>query len=199
MDKLEVLTLYKEQYSNELARKDAITSQIQIRFAAIATVLTLLLYISKNIDLKIHLWLMILLGTLALIGVGFLAKAGKLLLDAFWGNEFDFIPLASELEATRKDMEAKGYFKEDPDIFIDYLIEEFSDCAGQNSKTNDLRQKKIYLMNKPFKIALIPLSIVGLIFILGDLDAASARKDISISVSHPVQCKNVSIQKKVGQ
>lgn len=188
MDKLEVLHLYKEQYANELERKDSISSNIQVRFAAIATVLTILLYIVKNTDLGIPVELLALLGTLTIAGLGLFGRAIYLLLDAYWENEFIFFPYADQIEETRQDMAEKGHFEANPDVFVDYLIEEFSSCAGQIAGTNDARQEKLRLMNRPFKLSMIPLSLVGLIFIFGDLDAASSRKDISVSISNPTYC-----------
>ncbi len=91
-------------------------------------------------------------------------------------------------------MAEKGHFEANPDVLVDYLIEEFSSCAGQIAETNDARQERLRLMTRPFKLSMIPLSLVGLIFIFGDLDAASSRKDISVSISNPTPC-NVTTNK----
>ncbi len=93
MDKLEVLHLYKEQYAHELERKDSISSSIQVRFAAIATVLTILLYIVKNTDLGIPVELLAFLGALTIAGLALLGRAIYLLLDAYWENEFSFFSI----------------------------------------------------------------------------------------------------------
>ncbi|TOB98835.1 hypothetical protein CGJ94_25600, partial [Vibrio parahaemolyticus] len=93
--------------------------------------------------------------------------------DAYWENEFSFFPYADQIEETRQDMAEKGHFEANPDVLVDYLIEEFSSCAGQIAETNDARQERLRLMTRPFKLSMIPLSLVGLIFIFGDLDAAS--------------------------
>ncbi|EPF9727595.1 hypothetical protein ACSWLQ_001881 [Vibrio fluvialis] len=196
MDKLEVLNLYKEQYANELERKDTISSNIQVRFAAIATALTILLYIVKNIDLDIPIELLSILSVLATIGLIFLGRSIYFLLDAYWENEFDFFPYADQVEEARQDMAKKGYFQANPDAFTEYLIDEFSSCAGQIAVTNDARQKKLRLMNRPFKIALFPFALVGLIFIFGDLDAASSRKDVSVSIHQPIECTVINNQLK---
>lgn len=194
MDKLEVLHLYKEQYAHELERKDSISSNIQVRFAAIATVLTVLLYIVKNTDLGIPVELLAFLGALTIAGLALLGRAIYLLLDAYWENEFSFFPYADQIEETRQDMAEKGHFEANPDVLVDYLIEEFSSCAGQIAETNDARQERLRLMNRPFKLSIIPLSLVGLIFIFGDLDVASSRKDISVSISNPTPC-NINTNK----
>ena len=136
---------------------------------------------------------------MTVIGLTFLGRSLYLLLDAYWENEFHFFPYANQVEETRKDMEKKEHFKANPDVFIDYLIEEFSSCAGQIAKTNDVRQEKLRLMNRPFKIAVFPLALVGIVFIFGDLDAASSRKDTSVHISNPIQCNVSTIQPKVGQ
>jgi len=182
-----------------LTRKDTISSNIQVRFAAIATVLTLLLYIVKNTDLTIPIELLLFLALLAIVGLAFLGRAIFLLLDAYWENEFTFFPYADQVEETRRDMAEKGHFKVNPDIFTDYLIDEFSSCAGQIAKTNDIRQDKLSLMNRPFKRSLVPFALVGLVFIFGDLDAASSRKDTSVSITNPIQCDVTTHQAKVGQ
>lgn len=199
MDKHEVLTLYKEQYAHELERKGSISSNIQVRLAAIATVLTLLLYIVKNTELSVPIELLLGIALLAIVGLAFLGRAIFLLLDAYWENEFIFFPYADQVEETRQDMAKKGHFQVNPDVFTDYLIEEFSSCAGQIAKINDLRQKKLSLMNRPFKMSLVPFTLVGFIFIFGDLDAASSRKDTSVFITKPIQCNSTTNQAKVGQ
>lgn len=199
MDKQDVLELYKEQYAHELARKDTISSHIQVRFAAIATVLTILLYIVKNTDLSVPIELLIFLSLMGIFGISLLVKSVYLVLDAYWENEFRFFPFADQVEETRKDIEEKGHLKVNPDAFTDYLIEEFSACAGQIAQMNDIRQSKLSLMNRPFKFSLIPLSLVGLIFIFCDLDAASSRKETSVSIISPIQCDTTTIPNKVEQ
>lgn len=199
MDKLEILILYKELYAHELERKDTISSNIQVRFAAIATIFSLLLYIVKNIDLDVSLNLLLCLGLVAIVGLLLLGRVIYLLQKAYWGNNFDYFPYANEVENTRNDMAVKGHFKENPDVFTDYLIEEFSSCAAQIAQINDSRQRKVNLANKYFKLSLIPLAFVGLIFIFGDLDAASSRKDTSVFITNQTKCNLTTNQAKVGQ
>ncbi|CAK3828610.1 hypothetical protein MCT05_04350 [Vibrio aestuarianus] len=188
MDKQDVLSLYKEQYAHELDKRDSINSSIQVRGAILATIITILVYVIRNIDLTLPLELLIGLGVITSVGIVLLCKAGYLLLGAYWENEYEYFPYANEVEETRQDMAAKGHFEHNPEVFTDFIIERFSSCAGQIAETNDIRQQRIGRMNRPFKQASILLVTVGLIFTLGDLDAASSRKDVSVSITNPPVC-----------
>ncbi|EPI8559683.1 hypothetical protein ACTAJO_002230 [Vibrio fluvialis] len=192
MDKLEILSLYKEQYESELERKNTISSQTQLRFAVIATIATLLLYMIRSVELNIPHWLILMLVALSLWNVGMLIITSNKLVKVFWGNDYDYIPFSDEIERTRKEMLNQKVLDKEPDAFIDFLLEEYSACAGSNARTNDTRMGKLNSATATLRNSLIPFIIIGSVFVFMDLDSSSPRKDVSVSITSVQQVKDAA-------
>lgn len=180
MDKRDVLDIYREQFAFEMDRKKDITAQAQVRFALIATGVTLIIYMARNIELKIENCMLLIFGVLVFTSISLFAVAALKLANAFWNNEYTYLPPMDESEAYRKALEADG--QNQAEAFEEYLLEEYSECAGANRKTNNQRQQKLSSIVSHLKAAAIPLVIAGGMFVLLDLDASSARKITDINV-----------------
>jgi hypothetical protein len=180
MDKKDVLDIYREQFAFEMDRKKDITAQAQVRFALIATGGTLLIYMARNIELKIECSLLLIFGVLSIISMTLFAFTALKLANAFWNNEYTYLPPMDESEAYRKSLEADD--QNQAEAFEEYLLDEYSACAGANRKTNNQRQQKMSSIVNQLKSAAIPLVIAGGMFVLLDLDASSSRKVTDVNV-----------------
>ncbi|WP_445946224.1 hypothetical protein [Shewanella sp.] len=180
MDKRDVLDIYREQFAFEMDRKKDITAQAQVRFALIATGVTLIIYMARNIDLTIDCTLLLIFAVLSVISITLFAFAALKLAHAFWNNEYTYLPPMDKSEKYRKELEASG---QNETVFLEeYFLEEYSICAGENRETNNQRQQKMSSIVSYLKAATIPLVIVGGMFVLLDLDASSSRKVTDVNV-----------------
>lgn len=180
MDNKDVLDVYREQFAFEMDRKKDITAQAQVRFAIIATGLTLIVYMARNLDLEISYILIYMFSGLCLISIFLFSFAALRLTYAFWNNEYSYLPSMDETEEYRKNLAVDAHGS--GDVFEVYLLEEYSVCAGENRKTNNARQQKISSIVIYLKAATVPLVIAGGLFILLDLDASSPRKITDVNV-----------------
>ncbi|MGR5251094.1 hypothetical protein ACPV5S_02695 [Vibrio astriarenae] len=180
MDKKDVLDIYREQFAFEVDRKKDITTQAQIRFALIATGSTLLVYMARNVDLGVSLSILALFTFCSLLSAIIFVVAVYKLTDAFWGNEYSYLPPMDETEEYRQSLgkDIAGT----TESFEDYLIEEYSACAGENRKTNKERQKKLNSIVKWLKASIIPFALAGGMFLLFDLDSSSSRKATEVQL-----------------
>lgn len=180
MDKKEVLDIYREQFAFEVDRKKDITTQAQIRFALIATGATLLVYMARNVDLGVSLSILTLFTFCSLLSAIIFVVAVYKLTDAFWGNEYCYLPPMDETEEYRQSLvkDIAGT----TESFEDYLIEEYSACAGENRKTNKERQEKLNSIVKWLKASIIPFALAGGMFLLFDLDSSSSRKATEVQL-----------------
>lgn len=192
MDKKDVLDIYREQFSFEMDRKKDITSQAQVRFALIAAGATLLVYMARNVDLNTNQSTLIFFTILSVISAVLFASATYKLADAFWGNTYTYLPPMNETERYRRDLELQE--SDSVEQFEDYLIDEYSECAGDNRKTNNNRQQKMNSIVKLLQASLIPFTLVGGIFLLLDLDASSSRKSIDVQLVGFEQPKGDAIE-----
>ncbi|AMO58431.1 hypothetical protein GZ77_19070 [Endozoicomonas montiporae] len=177
MEKQAVLDLYREQYSLEIGRKDAITSQCQTRFAIIVTEVSLLIYMFKTFALEANGYVLAGFVATGVITVILVCKAGVLLSSAYTGNEYSYLPLVSEIDAYRKELES---VESAGSQFIDHLLEEYSACSGSNAKLND---KRLSLLNRSLnyiRYSAIAFALTGALFIGADLDSSSPRKPLEV-------------------
>ena len=189
MDKKDVLDIYREQFTFEMDRKKDITAQAQVRFALIATGITIIVYMAKNIEQDITPWLLATFSVLCAASLILFVLSAIKLTQAFWNNTYSYLPPMDDTEKYRKDLAADR--QNSGECLEEYFLEEYSVCAGENRKTNNKRQEKLSSVVTPLKSAAISLAIAGSLFILLDLDASSARKvtEISIVESQQTQLK----------
>ncbi|MCF7504085.1 hypothetical protein [Vibrio sp. L3-7] len=180
MDKKDVLDIYREQFAFENDRKKDITAQAQIRFALIATGATLLVYMARNVDLDASLPLLAFFTICSSISAVIFVVVVYKLTDAFWGNEYSYLPPMDETEEYRQSLGNSASMA--TETFEDYLIEEYSACSGENRKTNKKRQDKLNSIVKWLKASIIPFVLSGGVFLLFDLDSSSSRKVTEIKL-----------------
>ncbi|EGA64512.1 hypothetical protein [Vibrio brasiliensis] len=191
MNKKELLQFYKELYFHELERKDRITAQAQVRFAFVATGVALSAYMLRMLDFTESptlVWLF--LGCLSLALIPFCCSVW-VLSRAFWGNHYGYLPVLTDVEVYRQDLEhhyaetgENGSIDND---MLDYLLGSFADISSQNSKVNEARLTK---MNHFYRFSLPSVGffvVASALFIVADLDASSPRKPIVIQqISTPI-------------
>lgn len=180
MDKKDVLEIYREQFAFEVDRKKDITTQAQIRFALIATGATLLVYMARNVDLEASLSLLAFFTVCSSISAIIFAVVVYKLTEAFWGNEYSYLPPMDETEKYRQSLAKNS--SAIAETFEDYLIEEYSACSGENRKTNKKRQKRLNSVVKWLKASIIPFVLAGATFLLFDLDSSSSRKATEVQL-----------------
>ena len=180
MTPVEILGLYRELYASELERKDSITLRIQLRFALVLTVFTAFVYILKTLDIEQQPGMALGVLELLTLSVVFLVWCSSKLLRAYTGNQYDFLPYANEIEDYRQ--ETLSGTNKGEDSFVEYLIKEYSDCAGEVSRVNDERQALLNQSTGYLKLACVFVFLAGSIFIFLDMDASSPRKPISIVI-----------------
>lgn len=180
MDKKDVLEIYREQFAFEVDRKKDITTQAQIRFALIATGATLLVYMARNVDLEASLSLLAFFTVCSSISAIIFAVVVYKLTEAFWGNEYSYLPPMDETEKYRQSLAKNSSVI--AETFEDYLIEEYSACSGENRKTNKKRQKRLNSVVKWLKASIIPFFLAGATFLLFDLDSSSSRKATEVQL-----------------
>ncbi|WP_422136212.1 hypothetical protein [Endozoicomonas sp. ALD040] len=191
MNKKELLQFYKELYFHELERKDRITGQAQVRFAFIATGVALSAYMLRMLDFSesAHLvWLFV--GCLGLALVPFCYSVW-ILCRAFWGNKYDYLPLLTDVESYRQDLERhysetseNGSIESD---MLDYLLVSFAKISSKNSQVNEERLSKMHCFYKWSLPSVGFFIVASTLFIAADLDASSPRKPIVVhQISTPV-------------
>jgi hypothetical protein len=188
-----VLDVYREQFAFEIERKKEITSQVQGRIVLMVTASTLLVYMLRTVDLMVHGYVLIPFFVLSSLTIFLFTWVLYKLLRPFWGNQYSYLPSMQESEVYRQSLIIE---KDEADTFQNYLIEEYSVCAGENSKTNIKRQENLNKVVPFLKISLIPFSLTGLLFLAMDLDTSSPRNAVKIefadSISNKLNCTTIS-------
>ncbi|CAH6931082.1 conserved membrane hypothetical protein [Vibrio chagasii] len=183
MEKRELLEFYREQYVLELDRKNELTSVVQVRLVALLSMASILTYMLKTFELSFEanpiLVVFMLASGISIVVFLYLAWS---LYKAYWGTTYLRLPSIKELERARRQFDESGLLSERPDVYIDYLIRELSNCMEANIQSNDLRNNTMNKIMKKLPWATIPFAIAGSIYLVGDLDASSARKPIAIEI-----------------
>lgn len=186
MNNKELLQLYKELYFHELERKDRITAQAQMRFAFIVTGIALSAYMLRVLDLSgsmLFVWVFVVFLSLAIIP--FVCSVW-VLSRAFWGNTYEYLPILTEVESYRKDLELHYQDADEEgscdDDMLNYLLNSFASISSNNAKVNDDRLRKIHCFYKLSLSSLSAFLIASTLFIFADLDASSPRKPLVVEV-----------------
>lgn len=196
MDKKDVLEIYREQFAFEVERKKEITAQAQIRFALVATGATMLVYMARNFDLNAPISLLAIFCISSLMSAIVFSVIVYKLIEVFWGNTYSYLPAMDTSEEYRKNIENSPSTTES---FEEYLIDEYSSCAGDNRKTNSQRQGKLNSIVKWLKASIIPFLISGGTFLIFDLDASSSRRPVEVQLKgiQNFSCDMIKQQLKV--
>lgn len=191
MDIEKLKEFYEKMYFSENENKDKIYNRIQMIFGLIVIDATVLTYILKNTSFENYIYVASIVIVLSLFSVFFIFRACYLLKEAFWGNEFKYIPKPDEINnyhisLIQYEKEYVEYCKSEgiayngevsPSKELNkYLVTQLVDCTSWNTKANEMRASQIYGATKFFFYSLIPLVISVGLFLAMDLDSASPRK-----------------------
>ncbi|WP_318472552.1 hypothetical protein [Photobacterium leiognathi] len=195
MNKQSLYELYEKTYFHEMEVREKLVSRVQINFALIATGFAVLSYMIRMLDFEqnhyvIGVFILSVLTSLilAIFCVGHLVKA-------FWGNEYEGMPIANEIDAYRIKLlkyaeEIKSYNtqypeKIQPEVDVDqevgnFVYNKFRDCSSHNTKVNDIRSVHVHKSFGWLLYSSIPFLIACSLFVVGNLDVSSPRKETPI-------------------
>lgn len=195
MDDKEMLAFHKEMHFHEMEARDRLTFRIQMVFALVFTVYSIIGYMLRTLDYEEPLYL--LLTFYLLVGVSFLISIACVhqMVRAFWGNEYKAMPFARDIQEYKIGMvkyakEIKSYNESYPNAKQNeiqvgkavegYILNKFIECASHNAGVNVERSWRIHQVFKWLLILSMPFFLAGAVFILFDLDTSSPRKDAYI-------------------
>lgn len=191
MDEDKIKELYEKLYFSEVDNKEKIHSRIQVVFGLIVITSTISSYILKNTDLNEHcMWAAVTISLSALSFIPISIACWRLK-NAFWGNDFRYIPKPIDIEKYHSELieYERKYIEYCDSISITYNNEhnpnsaiqtylqgELIRCTSHNIEKNEIRASQIYESIRYFFYSLIPLSLAVMLFLVMDLDSASPRK-----------------------
>lgn len=195
MNKQSLYVLYEKTYFHEMEVREKLVGRVQINFALIATGFAVLSYMIRMLDFEqnhpvIGIFILSVLTSLAL---AFFCV--RHLVKAFWGNEYEGMPIANEIDSYRiKFLEhadkIKAYnthYPEEaqPEVDVDqevsnFVYNKFRDCSSHNTKVNDMRSEHVHKSFGWLLYSSIPFLIACSLFVVGNLDVSSPRKETPI-------------------
>ncbi|MDO6687237.1 MULTISPECIES: hypothetical protein [unclassified Agarivorans] len=194
LDKL--FELFEKTYFHEMEVREKLIGRVQLNFALLAAVLSFVSYMVRMVDFEqktvVIITFFILISLIIILSFFCL----KHLLKAFWGNEYKGMPSPIETDDFRDELlKHKGsideYNTKYPDnlqevVVINdsmktYLYEHYRDCATHNTIINDTRSSHIHHSFKWLLFLAIPFVLSSIVFISGNLDVSSPRKETPIA------------------
>ncbi|WP_273761176.1 hypothetical protein [Aeromonas hydrophila] len=196
MNRESLFKMYEKSYYHEMETREKIAGRVQINFALAAAGFTVISYMIRMLDFDKNLFLIILccISIFACLILSFFCI--KSLINAFWGNEYKGIPTANEIDRYRNELIAHnakidiynhnypGNIQPSTNVeqkTYDFIYEKFRDCSSHNSEINESRYLSIHDSFRWLLYSGIPFLISISIFIMGDLDVSSPRKETLIS------------------
>lgn len=195
MDKKSLYNLYEKTYFYEMEVREKIVGRVQINFALIATGFAALSYMSRMLDLEKNNILIIAFIALLLTSIMLSFICIRHLVLAFWGNEYQGMPTAIEIDSYRLDLLAHAQDIEkynlqypeaaQPKVYVDqmlydYMYNKFRDCSSFNTKVNDKRSDNLHKSFRWLLYSSIPFLLASVLFVIGNLDVSSPRKETLI-------------------
>ncbi|MGF1788694.1 hypothetical protein L4D00_23135 [Photobacterium swingsii] len=196
MRKEKLFDLYEKLYFHEMEVREKIVGRVQVNFALVATGYTIISYMVRMLDFEQNQYLIntfFFLVVLSLLLSGFCLND---LIRAFWGNEYQGIPSPLETDKYREEVLVHSaaitkYNADYPDntqpavnseeLVTDYLYGKYRDCSAHNTEANDIRSARIHHSFKWLLISAVPFILASMVFIGGNLDVSSPRKETPIS------------------
>ncbi|WP_421293352.1 hypothetical protein [Aeromonas veronii] len=192
MNKQGLYELYEKTYFHEMEVREKLVGRVQINFALIATGFAIISYMIRMLDFEQnHLVIgVFILSVLASFSISFFCI--RHLVKAFWGNEYEGMPIALEIDNYRTQLlvyaeEIRAYnslYPEltQPEVDIDqevsnFVYNKFRDCSSHNTKINDRRSEHVHKSFGWLLYSSIPFLIASTLFVIGDLDVSSPRKE----------------------
>ncbi len=196
MNRESLFKMYEKSYYHEMETREKIAGRVQINFALAAAGFTVISYIIRMLDFDKNLFLIAscCISIFAYFVISFFCI--KKLINAFWGNEYNGIPTAKEIDRYRNELtihnaNIDAYNQNcpantQPSINVeqktyDFIYEKFRDCSSHNSEINESRYLYIHDSFRWLLYSSIPFLISISIFIFGNLDISSPRKETLIS------------------
>ena len=193
LDKL--YDLFEKTYFHEMEVSEKLIGRVQLNFALLAAVLSFVSYMVRMVDFgqeKFVITVFFILISLSLLLSFFCLKH---LLKAFWGNEYEGMPSPIETDCFREDLlkheaaineyNAKYPDNSQPVVNVNdsmrtYLYEHYRNCSSHNTIINDTRSSHIHHSFKWLLFLAIPFILASIVFISGNLDVSSPRKETPI-------------------
>ncbi|MGF1899470.1 hypothetical protein [Aliivibrio sifiae] len=196
MNKKNLYDLYEKTYFHEMEVREKLVGRVQINFALVATGYAILSYMVRMLDFEqnpVVIGLFIISVSICLVLSFYCIRR---LVKAFWGNEYQGMPTGLEIDDYRTQLvshklKIDNYNAEyldatQPEINVDEMVadfvyNQFRDCSTHNTKINDSRSFNIHKSFGWLLYCSIPLFIASSLFIIGNLDVSSPRKETPIS------------------
>jgi hypothetical protein len=208
MTKDKLFEIYKNNYFHEMDVRDKFIGRIQLNFALVAAIFTLISYMVRMIDYDQSTNAISIFWVLIVVVCGLSIGCLTHLLKAYWGNEYKGMPSATDSDNYRIELvKHRGQIKNynlqypsnaQPTINVDktmklYLYSKYRDCSSFNTDVNDIRSAHIHQSFKWLLFLLIPFILAGCVFIFGNLDVSSPRKETPIkNVSATTELNKIS-------
>ncbi|EHT4943698.1 hypothetical protein VV99796_03495 [Vibrio vulnificus] len=195
MNKQSLYELYEKTYFHEMEVREKLVGRVQINFALIATGFAVLSYMVRMLDFEqnhpvIGIFILSVLASLVLV-----TFCIRHLVKAFWGNEYEGMPIANEIDKYRIELlehaeRIKTYntqYPEEaqPEVDVEqevsnFVYNKFRDCSSHNTKVNDVRSEHVHKSFGWLLYSSIPFLVASLLFVVGNLDVSSPRKETPI-------------------
>lgn len=195
MNKQSLCELYEKTYFHEMEVREKIVGRVQINFALIATGFAVLSYMIRMLDFEqnhpiIGIFILSVLTCLALA-----AFCVRHLVKAFWGNVYEGMPVANEIDKYRTELlehaeRISTYNNQypkaaQPEVNVNqevsnFVYNKFRDCSSHNTKVNDIRSEHVHKSFAWLLYSSIPFLIASSLFVVGNLEVSSPRKETPI-------------------
>jgi hypothetical protein len=193
--------------------RERLIGRVQLNFALLAAVLSFVSYMVRMVDFDQNNIMISIFFTL--ISFIFLLSFFCLnhLLKAFWGNEYKGMPSPNKTDQFRDSLikhkaSIDQYNIDYPnnkqtEVNINtsmkqYLYEHYRDCSSHNTFINDTRSSHIHHSFKWLLFLTIPFVLASIVFISGNLDVSSPRKETPI-INKTASAKLESINTNLTQ
>jgi len=195
MNKQNLYELYEKTYFHEMEVREKLVGRVQINFALIATGFAIISYMIRMLDFEqshpvIGIFLLSVFISLALS-----IFCIRHLVRAFWGNEYEGMPVALEIDNYRNELlvhakniiDYNSLYPEEaqPEVDVDkevasFVYNKFRDCSSHNTKVNDQRSEHVHKSFGWLLYSSVPFFIASSLFVIGNLDVSSPRKETLI-------------------
>ena len=195
MNSDKLFDLFEKIYFHEMEVREKLIFRVQINFALVATGYAIISYMVRMLDFDQDLSLVKLFVSFTVVSIILSILCLKNLVQAFWGNVYQGMPSPKEIDSYKNELEKHSaeiseYNLQYPDhaqteINVNeqlksYMYEKYRDCSSHNTDVNDCRGAHIHQSFKWLLISAIPFLLASGIFIGGDLDVSSPRKETLI-------------------
>jgi hypothetical protein len=188
--------------------RERLIGRVQLNFALLAAVLSFVSYMVRMVDFDqnnaVISIFFVLISLIILLSYFCLSH----LLKAFWGNEYKGMPSPIKTDSFRdsliKHESSINKYNTDypdnaqPEVNVNtsmkqYLYEHYRDCSSHNTVINDTRSSHIHQSFKWLLFLTIPFVLTSIVFISGNLDVSSPRKNTPIiNKTTSVKLENIS-------